>query len=273
MELSPEQFEKTVTGKKTIELRLYDERCKRIKPGDEIIFTHAQSPHRSTSVIVDSVITSESFEALFNHISLIDCGYEANEIAGTNRLDMSQYYSEDDQRQLGVVGIKFSINKRSLSNVYVPYEEVKAYLAKSVISQSKMPEVNEWYSWFEKINTDVLFNYPYKRAIEAGTLEAAIDFFDIVISDYIFEQSVKLRDMFIEECYYDGEEDIRIFLRRYYDRPMEVEEFLPLKTWWDKTRLSIVINFAGIGMNYSGCQYSTVFDGIDEDGDLYKALQ
>ena len=272
MELSPEQFEKTATGKKTIELRLYDEKCKLIKPGDEIIFTHTQSPYRSTSVIVDSVITAASFESLSKHISLADCGYETNGITETNQIDMNQYYSKENQRQLGVVGIKFSKNKRSLSNIEVPYEEVKSHLIKYVTAKSEIPEVSAWYTWFEKINTEVLFTHAYKKTIEVGTLEAVVDFFDAVITSYIFDQSIELQDKFVEECGYDGIEDIRIFMRHYYDRPMELEEFFPLKTWWDSTRLSIVLHFTGVNVEYSGCQYSTVFDGIDEDGDWYKVL-
>ena len=168
MKLNPEPFEKIASGKKTIELRLYDEKRKLIKPGDEIIFTHIQNPNHSISVIVDSVITAASFDSLFKHISLVDCGYEEKEITGTNHLDMNHYYSEEKQRQFGVVGIKFSKSKRSLSEVHVPYDEVKDYILKSVVKSAKqIPEVNEWYSWFTTINTEMLFTGVYKTAIEA----------------------------------------------------------------------------------------------------------
>lgn len=121
MKLNPEPFEKIASGKKTIELRLYDEKRKLIKPGDEIIF---------------------------KHISFADCGYEEKEITGTNHLDMNRYYSEEKQRQFGVVGIKFSKSKISLSEVHVPYDEVKAYIAEFVIKSAKqIPEVNEWYMY------------------------------------------------------------------------------------------------------------------------------
>lgn len=91
MKLNPEPFEKIASGKKMIELRLYDEKRKLVKPYDEIIFTHIQNPYRSISVIVDSVITAASFESLFKHISLLDCGYEEKEITGSNHLDMNHY--------------------------------------------------------------------------------------------------------------------------------------------------------------------------------------
>ena len=82
MKLNPEPFDKIASGRKTIELRLYDEKRKLVRPADEIVFTHIRNPYRSISVIVDSVITAASFESLFKHISLVDCGYEEKEITG-----------------------------------------------------------------------------------------------------------------------------------------------------------------------------------------------
>lgn len=270
MRLNPEPFDKIASGRKTIELRLYDEKRKLVKPNDEIIFTHIQNPCRSISVIVDSVITAASFESLFKHISLVDCGYDEKEITGSNHLDMSQYYSEEKQRQFGVVGIKFSKNtNRSLSNVHVPYDEVEAYLTKSVaMSVKQTPEVIEWYSWFKSIDRGVLFSSAYKKAIESDTLEAAIDFLDAVIKSYIFDQSMELRDKFCEENGYNGTEDIRKFLYRYYDGTNRIEEYFPLKPWWESTLSSIIYYFCGMAaFNIRRCHYYTVFDVVDEDGD------
>ena len=104
-------------------------------------------------------------------------------------------------------------------------------------------------------------------------LENVHDLYPYLFLEKQYNHNVSLsQDKFVEECGYDGIEDIRIFMRHYYDRPMELEEFFPLKTWWDSTRLSIVLHFTGVNVEYSGCQYSTVFDGIDEDGDWYKVL-
>lgn len=274
MKLNPEPFERIASDKKTIELRLYDEKRKQVKPDDEIIFTHIQNPCRSISVIVDSVITAASFESLFKHISLVDCGYEENEITGSNHLDMNQYYSEEKQRQYGVVGIRFSKNtKRSLSNVHVPYDEVEAYLTKSVaMSVKRTPEVIEWYSWFKLIDREAIFPSAYKKAIGADTLESTIEFLDTVIKAYIYDQSLELRDKLCEENGYDGTEDICEFLYSYYDRTIAVEEFFPLKTWWDSTRSSIIYYFCGMTTFNTRCHYSTVFDGVDKDGDWIEAL-
>lgn len=149
MKLNPEPFEKIASGKKTIELRLYDEKRKLVKANDEIIFSHTQCLYRSISVIVDSVMVAASFESLFKHISLINFGYEENEISSANYLDMNRYYSEDKQAQYGVVGIRFSINERRvLSEIQIPHIEAKNYIEHLIeVSNINFEGLNEWYQW------------------------------------------------------------------------------------------------------------------------------
>lgn len=273
MKLNPEPFEKIASGKKTIELRLYDEKRKQIKPDDEIIFTHIQNPCRSISVIVNSVMVAASFESLFKHISLIDCGYEESEINGANHLDMNRYYSEEKQTQYGAVGIKFSKNtKRSLADVHVPYEEVEAFLTKRVVMNAKQIPVVEWFAWFKSSKREASFPKSYKAALEANTLETTINYLDEVITSCIYNQSIELQDQFCEEIGYDGFEDVREFLRRYYDRPISLDEYFPLKAWWEATRIDIIHFFCGTSAIRTECYYSTVFDGVDEDGDWYRVL-
>lgn len=172
------------------------------------------------------------------------------------------------------MGIKFSKSqKRSLADVHVPYDEVEAYLTKSVaMSVKHSPDVIEWYSWLKSIDRRALFPGACKKATESGTLEAAIDFLDTVVKSYIFDQSMELRDKFCEENGYDGTEDIRRFLNRYYDRTIDIKEYFPLAIWWDNTRPSIIYYFCGMCAFYTRCRYSTVFDGVDDDGDWYEVL-
>ena len=136
------------------------------------------------------------------------------------------------------------------------------------MSVKQTPEVIEWYSWFKSIDRGVLFSSAYKKAIESDTLEAAIDFLDAVIKSYIFDQSMELRDKFCEENGYNGTEDIRKFLYRYYDGTNRIEEYFPLKPWWESTLSSIIYYFCGMAaFNIRRCHYYTVFDVVDEDGD------
>lgn len=274
MNLNAEPFDKIASGQKTIELRLYDEKRKLVKPDDEIIFTHIQNPYRSISVIVDSVITAASFETLFKHISLIDCGYEEKDINGTNYLDMNQYYSEEQQRQYGVVGIKFSKNeKRKLSNVKVSLPEIESYLAKCAVEEKKTTEeVQEWYSWFESIQREDLFSYSYKKAIQEETLEASLYFIDEAIVSYIYNQTLELKLKLLEDAGYDLEENIEQFFYRYYDRPVVLDDFFPLKHWWDTTRDSMLMYYCGTAKIGSRCPYRTVFDDFDDDGNWIEYL-
>ena len=162
MRLNPEPFDKIASGRKTIELRLYDEKRKLVKPNDEIIFTHIQNPCRSISVIVDSVITAASFESLFKHISLVDCGYDEKEITGSNHLDMNQYYTEDNQKKYGVCGIRFSLNSdRALSDIQIPICEVQKHLIKMLAEEIVVSDAYEWYRW-HCANIDILTNEKYK---------------------------------------------------------------------------------------------------------------
>lgn len=274
MRLNPEPFEKITSGKKTIELRLYDEKRKLVKTGDEIIFAHTQNPYRSISVIVDSVITAASFEMLFKYISLIDCGYEEKDINGTNYLDMNQYYSEELQQQFGVVGIKFSKNeKRGLSDVKVPLAEIESCLSKCTITEKETAsEVQEWYRWFKSIQRDKLFPHSYRRAIDTETLEAALFFLDDVIVSYVFDQSLELENELCEDAGYDGVENIEQFFYRYYDRPVVLADFFPLKLWWDTTRASMLMYYCGSSKIGSWCRYRTVFDDFDDDGNWIEYL-
>lgn len=213
MKLNPEAFDKIAFGRKTIELRLYDEKRKLVKPGDEIIFSHIQNPYRSICVVVDSMITATSFESLFKHISLVDCGYEEKEINGFNHLDMKKYYSEDRQKQCGVVGIKFSLNThRPLSEIHVTFVEVDSFLNNHLEKNCEQtPEMNEWYNWFQSAKKDNNYSATYKKAIESNTLEASLAFFDDVISSHIFSQSMELKDKLCKDTDYDGNENILEF--------------------------------------------------------------
>ena len=96
-------------GKKTIELRLYDEKRKRISKGDTIIFTCAGNETEKTSVTVDDLFVFDSFGSLYAALPLIECGYTKDDVSNASPDDMNAYYSEEEQKKYGVVGIKISL--------------------------------------------------------------------------------------------------------------------------------------------------------------------
>lgn len=103
MRLHPEPFEKIKNGTKIIEMRLFDEKRQKIQVGDKIEFENRANGDK-VSAIVMALYRFSSFEELYRALNKRDLGYEDDEEAKPE--DMSQYYSEDDIRQFGVVGIE-----------------------------------------------------------------------------------------------------------------------------------------------------------------------
>ena len=108
MKLQPSPFERIKSGKKTIELRLYDEKRRKIQSGDEIEFTNAETGEIISVTVVD-LFVFDSFSDLYKSLPLDSCGYSESEIASASPEDMSFYYSEEEQKKYGVVGIKIAL--------------------------------------------------------------------------------------------------------------------------------------------------------------------
>ena len=105
MKLHSSPFEMIKSGKKTIELRLYDEKRQLIKEGDNITFTNTSNGEKM-SVTVKKLHRFDSFEELYKTLPLLECGYTAEDIDNAQPSDMEQYYSVDQQQKYGVVGIE-----------------------------------------------------------------------------------------------------------------------------------------------------------------------
>ncbi|MCR5767677.1 MAG: ASCH domain-containing protein [Lachnospiraceae bacterium] len=112
MNLTPSPMEMIREGKKTIELRLFDEKRKQISIGDIIIFTNTENNNDLLYVKVEDLYIFDSFEELYRKLPLSECGYTENDIDSASPHDMDVYYPKEKQRLHGVVGIKISTLKR-----------------------------------------------------------------------------------------------------------------------------------------------------------------
>lgn len=110
MKLHAAPFEKIKDGTKTIELRLLDEKRKKIKEGDVIAFTNTADGERMHT-IVRKLHRFHSFEELYAALPLLQCGYTAENIDAAHPSDMEQYYSVEEQKKCGVVGIELFLLK------------------------------------------------------------------------------------------------------------------------------------------------------------------
>ncbi len=109
MKLAEKPFWKIAKGFKTVELRLYDEKRAQIRPGDLIRFVLMDDKTQWVETSVKALYIFKSFKELYANIPLEKCGYTEDEIHDDCYLDMRTYYSEDDEKKYGVVGIEIEL--------------------------------------------------------------------------------------------------------------------------------------------------------------------
>ena len=110
MHLDPQAFAAMEDERKTIELRLYDKKRRRIQAGDVIRF---ESTDDETDVLfawVTGMWFFASFDELYAALPLTACGYAPEELAAASPRDMDKYYAPEDQKKWGVVGIELSFD-------------------------------------------------------------------------------------------------------------------------------------------------------------------
>ena len=105
MNLRPEPFVMIQSGKKTIELRLYDEKRQKIQVGDTITFTNTETAEELTAM-VKALFVFDSFGDLYENLPLLACGYTEADIDAAKSEDMLDYYPLEKQKRYGVVGIE-----------------------------------------------------------------------------------------------------------------------------------------------------------------------
>ena len=108
MKLAPSPYEMIASGKKTIELRLFDEKRSQIKKGDVIIFTQTQSGESVCANVVE-LHRCDTFEELYKSLPLLKCGYTEENVDTAHPSDMDIYYSHERQASYGVVAIEIQL--------------------------------------------------------------------------------------------------------------------------------------------------------------------
>ena len=104
MRIKQPYFDMIRSGEKTFELRLYDNKRAKIKPGDRIIFSHTYKNGITSEFLTEVVglVRAKNFDDLFKIISFAKCGFNSVKQAITI---MEQFYPEDAQREFGIVAI------------------------------------------------------------------------------------------------------------------------------------------------------------------------
>ena len=106
LKLATEPFDAIVSGKKTIESRLYDEKRQKIQLGDEIVFTNRDNPGQTATVKVVGLLRYQTFHDLFIRNNPAKFGGESVKWL---EKQIGEFYSLSDQLENGVIGIEFEI--------------------------------------------------------------------------------------------------------------------------------------------------------------------
>lgn len=95
-------------GRKTIELRLYDEKRQQIHSGQLIEFTNIETNETLKVKVIDLHIF-DSFQQLYESMDLTLCGYTKEQSSTASYQDMNAYYSLEQQTNYQVVGIELEV--------------------------------------------------------------------------------------------------------------------------------------------------------------------
>ncbi len=110
MKLHPEPFGMIQSGRKTVELRLWDEKRQRLRVGDTLVFTNTKTGE-TLRARVAALHRFSSFRELYEALPLLRCGYTEEDIHTAQASDMDAYYSLEEQAKYGVVGIELTLNE------------------------------------------------------------------------------------------------------------------------------------------------------------------
>ncbi|OGG65633.1 hypothetical protein A3I99_02585 [Candidatus Kaiserbacteria bacterium RIFCSPLOWO2_02_FULL_45_11b] len=110
LHLNSSPFNKILDGLKTIESRLNDEKRRGFSVGDQLIFINRENGAEIQSTII-ALHHFPSFTNLFFNLPNEKFGGESFEVL---LQEINQFYSSEDEKCWGVVGIEFKINSHSI---------------------------------------------------------------------------------------------------------------------------------------------------------------
>jgi ASC-1-like (ASCH) protein len=107
MNLEPYSYGQILSGKKSIEVRLYDDKRMKIKIGDIIEFTNNFDHDVVSTKVVDMSVFG-TFKELVDKYPVSEFGFDDRGVL----LDtIYRFYSREDEARFGVVGIHIVLNK------------------------------------------------------------------------------------------------------------------------------------------------------------------
>lgn len=137
MKLYNEPYNKIKSGTKTIELRLNDEKRRKIKVGDTILFINTKTK-KWLAMTVKKLHHAESFKVLFDAIDdKVSMGFDEEDNRDLSQT-MRQYYSKDEEEKNGVLGIEISSPKTEMDFPAKCEEEQLKYVVIAALYKEKI---------------------------------------------------------------------------------------------------------------------------------------
>lgn len=109
MRLNPYPFAMIENREKTIELRLNDEKRRKLNRKDLITFVNTEDSIKTITAEVIDIYKYKSFKELYADLPLLKCGYTKEDVKTASPEDMLAYYSAKQQEKYGVLGIEIKV--------------------------------------------------------------------------------------------------------------------------------------------------------------------
>jgi ASC-1-like (ASCH) protein/8-oxo-dGTP pyrophosphatase MutT (NUDIX family) len=106
MSLRPEYYEMVRSGEKDIELRLYDEKRRRMRNGDMLLIYNAQNRNDYIRAKIIRMHIAKSFADLATKISMPRTGFAS---LGALMTVISKFYDPETESKYGIVGIELEV--------------------------------------------------------------------------------------------------------------------------------------------------------------------
>ncbi len=109
MRLEPGPFRRMEEGRKIWELRLWDEKRRRIHAGDVICFESREDDTDTLHTLVREIRVFPSFAELYRAVPLTEIGYTPEEALTASPSDMDRYYSPEEQARWGAAALRLEL--------------------------------------------------------------------------------------------------------------------------------------------------------------------
>ena len=184
MNLVPSAFKKIADGSKTIELRLNDEKRQRINVEDTVVFNCSSTKDIITAQI-SGLYNFSDFKELYNALPLEKCGYTVAELDTAHYTDMDQYYTKEQIKKYGALGIELC-NVSSICGVkeIITEPEILKLLAPSVYNSTEERLLNRAKKYGEDENANIYAykeNSKYKGIVIFKTQNNSVTILDIAV--------------------------------------------------------------------------------------------